>query len=635
MKIPYKHIVKHISEKPDLEELSSKLFQLGHEHEILNEIFDIEFTPNRGDCLSLKGLLNDLAAFYSIESNMEIYDGPLDELKINFENECHKICPKISFLKIEIEDNIKTYHSELKSYYEDLDNKPINFFTDVSNFLAYETGQPTHAYEASIFESKISLKEITDPYEFKTLLNDQITLTDKNTVFCLEDEVINLAGIMGGKNSSCKTDTRAAVIECAYFSPEAIIGKTVKYDINSEAAYKFERGVDALQQEYVLRRFINIVQEHATVKNVQFCSYDFLEIPKIRIKKDMNLVNKVLGTNIDDFEFENIFTKLGFNFDGEYIEVPSSRSDVRTQNDLAEEVARVIGYDNIQSKNLILPKKKKDHFGSIESNLKGFLVDNGFFEVINFPFCIDKNKESIEVDNSLDSNKKFLRTDMKISLLNNLLYNERRQKDSIKLFEISDIYTKENNKFVKKKKVALIASGRLARNYRDFSKKISKEVLETIFIDLIPKRLLNFETISRENLDSKSKDKIFFLEINFDDVSKNILEYSPKSNPPKDYIEYHPISELPSSNRDISFSIRDPEDLYKLEKILKEYQNDILKEKFVFDFFYNEKKGEIKLGFRFIFQSNEKTLTESEISIILNDIIKEVLTLKSVNIPGL
>ena len=97
---------------------------------------------------------------------------------------------------------------------------------------------------------------------------------------------------MGGKNSSCKTDTRTAVIECAYFSPEAIIGKTVKYDINSEAAYKFERGVDAFQQEYVLRRFINIVQEHATIKSVKFCSYDFLEIEKIRIKKDLNLVNK-------------------------------------------------------------------------------------------------------------------------------------------------------------------------------------------------------------------------------------------------------------------------------------------------------------------------------------------------------
>ena len=97
MKIPYKHLVKHISENPDLEELSSKLFQLGHEHEISNGIFDIEFTPNRGDCLSLKGLLNDLGAFYSIELNMEIYDGPLDELEINFDNECHKICPKISF----------------------------------------------------------------------------------------------------------------------------------------------------------------------------------------------------------------------------------------------------------------------------------------------------------------------------------------------------------------------------------------------------------------------------------------------------------------------------------------------------------------------------------------------------------
>ena len=150
---------------------------------------------------------------------------------------------------------------------------------------------------------------------------------------------------------------------------------------------------------------------------------------------------------------------------------------------------------------MTLPKKKKDHFGSIESNLKGFLVDNGFFEVINFPFCIDKNKESIEVDNSLDSNKKYLRTDMKISLLTNLLYNERRQKDSIKLFEISDIYTKEKNKFVKKK-ISIDRKRKISKKLQRFFKKISKEVLETIFVDLIPKRVLNFETISREDLDS-------------------------------------------------------------------------------------------------------------------------------------
>ena len=93
MKLSYSHLVKHIVQKPTIAELSTKLFQLGHEHEIKGDIFDIEFTPNRGDCLSIKGLLKDLAAFYMIEFDMPSYDGPIDVLNIDFENKCQKMCP--------------------------------------------------------------------------------------------------------------------------------------------------------------------------------------------------------------------------------------------------------------------------------------------------------------------------------------------------------------------------------------------------------------------------------------------------------------------------------------------------------------------------------------------------------------
>ena len=169
----------------------------------------------------------------------------------------------------------------------------------------------------------------------------------------------------------------------------------------------------------------------------------------------------------------------------------------------------------------------------------------------------------------------------------------------------------------------------------DFSKKINSDFLESILIDLIPQRLLSLESISRDNLDTKLKDEILFLEVDFDQLNTAILEYSPQSRPPKKYIEYNKISELPSSNRDVSFSIKDFSELDKLEEIIRDFKNDILKEKFVFDYFHNEKNNEIKLGYRFIFQSKLKTLTDSEINIVLNDIIKEILKLESVSIPGL
>jgi len=634
MKLSYRHLVKHIVQKPTITELSAKLFQLGHEHEIQDEILDIEFTPNRGDCLSIKGLLRDLSAFYSVEFDMPTYDKPIDSLKIKFKNKCRKMCPKISFLKIEIEDNIQDYKSNLKTYFEDLNNKPINFFTDVSNFVAYETGQPTHAYDASIFNNQVILKEISDSYEFTTLLNDKILLTDKNNVFFAENEIINLAGIIGGKKSACNKETKTAIIECAYFLPDAIIGKTIKYDINSEAAYKFERGVDPESQDFVLRRFINIVKDHVKIKNLQICTYDYTTTLPIKIPFNTNEINKILGTDISDKKFKDILSSLNFVCNEKCIEVPSYRNDVKTQNDLAEEIARVIGYDNIEVKSLSVPILNNQSNESYEQNIKGFLIDNGFFEVINFPFVSQSDKTSIKVDNPLDSNKGYLRTDLEKSLLNNLLFNERRQKEIIKLFEISDVYNYKKGQISKKKKLALIATGRVAKNHKDFSKKLTSEFLESILIDLIPQHLLSFKKINRDNLDTKLKNEIFFLEVDYDEINTSIHKYSANSKPPKEYIEYKPISELPSSNRDISFSIKDFSKLNKLEEIINGFKNDILKEKFVFDYFHNKKNNEIKLGYRFVFQSKVKTLTDSEINIVLNDIIMEILKLESVNIPG-
>jgi phenylalanyl-tRNA synthetase beta chain len=109
------------------------------------------------------------------------------------------------------------------------------------------------------------------------LLDKKITLKDKNAVFSLNNKVINLAGIMGGKSTACSAHTKTVLVECAYFKPEAIIGKSVKYDIKSEASHKFERGVDQDSQDKVLRRFIQVVSEHANIKEMSIVSYNYKE----------------------------------------------------------------------------------------------------------------------------------------------------------------------------------------------------------------------------------------------------------------------------------------------------------------------------------------------------------------------
>ena len=635
MKIAYSHLVSRIKENPSIEMLSDNLFQLGHEHEIVEGIFDIEFTPNRGDCLSLNGLLRDLAAFYDVNLKQEVFDGEIKELKIDFENFAQDICPKISFLKIEIDKIPRKYKSYLNDYFIDLDLNKNNFFTDISNYLSYETGQPTHCYDANKIEGKLAFKEIRFNQGFETLLGDEINLINKNHVFLLDNNVINLAGVIGGKGTSCKSDTKTVLVECAFFKPEAIIGKSIKYDINSEASHKFERFVDPECHENVLRRFLSIVVEHTNIKDVSLISYEFKKNEVIKIPIRVDKINQILGINITEKEYLEYLSKLGFNISEKLIIVPSYRNDIKSQNDLAEEIARVIGYDNIQKNKLSIPKTNYIDDKNLENKLRFFLLDNGFFEVINSPFVKNKLNNSIEVDNPLDSNKKYLRTNLTDSLIENLIFNERRQKDSIKLFEISNLYTYKDGEIISTRKLGIIASGRVGHNHEDFSKQINRKYLTKLFKDFLPYEDFKFEVLNRDLFDTKIKNEIVSSEIDILNFSPKVLEYDEKTKPPASFIEYTPISDLPHSIRDLSFSVKDFSKLNQLNDFILNFDDEFLKEVFVFDYFNNEKNAEIKIGFRFIFQSADSTITESQVNDTINVIIDHTEEIDGITIPGL
>jgi phenylalanyl-tRNA synthetase beta chain len=634
MKIAYSHLVQYMPENPTIGQISDSLFQLGHEHEIEGNIFDIEFTPNRGDCLSINGLLRDLAVFYSIDLNQDICNERLNELNIDFENQSEKICPKISFLKLEIDKVPELYKKSLDDYFSDLNLSKNNFFSDVSNYLSYETGQPTHCYDADTITEKLIFHEIEKQEEFETLLDKKITLKNKNAVFSLNNKVINLAGIMGGKSTACSAHTKTVLVECAYFKPEAIIGKSVKYDIKSEASHKFERGVDQDSQDKVLRRFIQVVSEHANINEMSLISYNYSENQIIKIPVNVNKINQIIGINISENDYLNYLKKLGFVIEESFIKVPSFRSDIRNQNDLAEEVARVIGYNNISRAEINIPKNENHNYKDIENKLRYFLLDYGFYEVINSPFVGITTKEAIKVDNPLDSNRAFLRTNLTDSLVENLLFNERRQKDSVKLFEISDIYSSEDG-IHKKRMLSIVASGRVGLNYQDFSKRIDKKYLTAIFQEILPNEVFDFQFLSRDSLDTKIKSEIIALEVNIERFSADILSYKEASQPPESFVQLNPISDLPSSTKDLSYSIKDFSKIRELENLFLSYQSDIVKNIFIFDYFHNEKAQEVKIGFRIVFQSKETTLTAAQIELVYNDLINQSLKIDGISIPGI
>ena len=188
-------------------------------------------------------------------------------------------------------------------------------------------------------------------------MGNEINLTDRNPVFLIDEKVANLAGVMGGEDTACSSDTRSVIVECAYFNPEEITGQALKYDIQSEAAYKFERGVDKNIQEFALKRFLEIVKDHVTVKNVKLFQKKYIETRSTEIPFNVNKINEILGLDMDNETYSMHLNSIGFSIHNDLIKVPSYRNDIETQNDLAEEIARIVGYQSIPRQKVNLPKK--------------------------------------------------------------------------------------------------------------------------------------------------------------------------------------------------------------------------------------------------------------------------------------
>ena len=613
MKILYEDLINLLELKPSKIELSEKLFQLGHEHEIDGDIFEMELTPNRGDWFSLIGLARDLNHYFSYKDNIEIFNGDLEELDLKFKNLAPNECPDIYFLEIEIDQIPSEYKPYLNNYFIKLKNKKTNFYTDISNYLSYELGQPTHCYERASIEDELTLESRECSETFDTLLNKKIELEGKNLVFSLNNKIINLAGVMGGLKTACTKKTKKALIESAFFQPESIIGKSVKYNLPSEASHKFERGIDPLLQEKALRRFIKIVSDHTKI----------IDINNLRI-------NNILGTDLNKDTFCKYLTSLGLKADGEdRMIIPSYRHDIKTQNDIAEEIARLIGYNNIPSSSIKIDKFNSESIDK-KAKLRNFLIEKGFNEVINFPFTELASKNSLVVDNPLDTNKKYIRIDLKESLISNLLFNERRQKDSIKLYEISDVYSKDLD-LKRDAKIGIIASGRQGENYKEFVQKISNNFLNEEFSILN----ISFEEIPRNTLNTKVKSKIFYTEVLLENIPNDFFINYKFKKKPINFIRYKKVSEYPGSVRDISFSITDIEITDEIFNYFDQVSHANLKKVFMFDFYQNYKNNEIKLGYRFIFQSELNTLKDEEINNSIQEIIDPILKKKGVFIPGM
>lgn len=628
MKISYKHLSNFIPDT-SMDNISDALFQLGHEHDIKKDVFDIEFTPNRGDCLSVHGLARDLKNHFTINNNIDIYSEDITDLELNFNNKSIENCPFISFLEIETDGSVNSYSNYIKNFFEDTSSNSINLFTDISNYVSYELGQPSHCYDLEKMSKDISFEKLQDDESFLSLHNEVINLKKGEFVFKSDGNIINFAGIMGAKATSCENNTKKVLVEFAYFPPENILGKTIKYNINSDAAYKFERGVDPKLQDIALKRFINVLGEHTNIISLKQKKYIFKKIFDKKISNDIHKINQILGTNINSKDITSILENLGFIVD-DHIRIPSYRNDIHHLNDIAEEVARVIGYNQIDEEPIDLNVKTSNINKYFNQDIKSYLIGNNFNEVINNPFTNYKEEFSIIVDNPLDSNNKYLRVNLMNSLILNLKYNFKRQHDSIKFFEISNLYDSNTST----RNLGMIVAGRLGNNYLSFSKTVDEKYFEKLISPLKDIGPFYTKQFSYADIGIKGKGKVFYFEAQILKTAQALL-FSKDFVPDKYFNKYKKISEFPSSYRDLSIATSNKLAFDALMALFESYESELLKNKFLFDFYQDKNNKIIKIGYRFVFQSVNKTLNDKEIDGELKRFIDGALAIEGLSIPGI
>ena len=323
-------------------------------------------------------------------------------------------------------------------------------------------------------------------------------------------------------------------------------------DTPKAPAYKFERGVDPLCHNHTLRRFVKILEQHTPIKTLEIYTKEYKPYTPTAIKFNHNIINKIIGIKLTRDDCLKYLAKLGFTFKNNKILVPSYRPDIKNNNDLAEEISRVIGFDNIERVKISIPKNRlNNNIYDKENILKGLLTNYGFYEIINNPFVDASSKKSLMVDNPIDINKKFIRQNLKDTLIDKMLFNEKRQKDSIKLFEISNLYSINDGETEERKVLGIVASGRIDKNFKDFSRKIDEKYISSI-LDSMGVKDFKMSNISRENLNSKNKNKIVYVEVDLENINIDFLDNINITPAPKKFNIYKKISEYPSSIRDFA-----------------------------------------------------------------------------------
>ena len=620
-------------------------------------IFDVSITPNRADCFSVRGIARDLAAIGAGElielNNFNISENIENPITVDLES---KNCSYFSTVAIQnVSGQTPEYIAKrLKAIGQNLVSMPV----DVANYVCFDIGQPLHIYDMDTLSKKLVIRDSKNGEEIETLNHKRTVLPDESIVVTDGDDVISIAGIMGGTKTGYSSKTNNILVESAYFDKIAIskTGQTLR--INSDSRTRFERGIDPENVDYALKYVAKLISKCCDCKFSNITKYGKLPENKFEIEVSYKKFNTITGLSNEIFKNSvNSIKKLGITIkhaDTEkmIVTTPSWRYDLRIEEDIIEEILRLNGFENIKEEDLPIELKNQKTY-TIDK-LSDALIYNGYYEVKTFSFLDQTNARKLSSDNEL---VKLKETSNEISILRPTIVathlkaiqdaNNKSQKD-LRIFEFGKSFKRDGNKIIETSCITATLSGKLTpRNWRERQKDVSiydiKEDLERLlnmlglkyrlklnapayyhpgrsgtyiyqkdtviahFGEINPQILLNLGITDRVVCFELFTDKLPEF---FDEHSKKTLELS----------QYQPIK------RDFSFVVQNEILASDIINAITKLHIDEVQNITIFDIYKSPELGDTKkaVAIEILLQSKKQTLDEETISNISNKIIVSV-----------
>jgi len=451
-------------ESNGITELSSKKYEknIGKSYFSKSDsnLIDLSITPNRPDCLGVRGIARDLAAsgFGKLKNLKEkkIKSNTKQTVKVKINKENNQGCSAFGSCLI---TNVKNIESPkwLKNKLVSIGQKPISAIVDITNYVMLDINRPLHAYDADKIEKGIVVRNSKFGEEFIALDNKSYKLDDEMCVISDSKGVLGLGGIIGGTRSGTEFNTKNILLESAYFEPRSIRSTSKKLNLDTDAKFRFERGIDPSSIEDGLNKAALLIKE---ICGGEISKIDIqrIETDKIKtIKFDTNLFEKTTGFKISTKEIFKILEDLGFKIKKEkkYLKltIPTWRPDISQEIDIVEELVRITGYDKIKiidpikerAKSTLTQLQKLFHF------LQRAIASKGYLEAITWSFTDsnyndhfkDKNKE-IKIVNPISSELGVLRNSIFSNLIMYMNKNLDRGFKDLSIFEIGPIFTGSN-----------------------------------------------------------------------------------------------------------------------------------------------------------------------------------------------